>query len=319
MSLPRIPPLFDTMTSIVIVRFDVEGKILDRNDGFTRLSRIDDGSLWQSLARPRVDELAAGAPFSDEIVYRGLLTIGNPAGDVYTVSGTVFGDDDQLLLVAGYDIDELERMSRQLLDLNSQLEVAHRELVRANRMLGEREQVILKLSLTDPLTGLANRRHFDTAIAIEVERARERGHPLSLVLMDLDHFKAMNDEWGHAAGDRILRAVADRMQGSIRQSDLLVRYGGEEFVAVMPGLPLPDAVSAAGRLRERIAAEPVDELPPVTASFGVAALRDGESAEDLVARADAAMYRAKAAGRNRVEMDPEPAETAEKADGGIKK
>jgi diguanylate cyclase (GGDEF)-like protein len=157
----------------------------------------------------------------------------------------------------------------------------------------------------DALTGLPNRRAFEEALAREVARALRGGSPLSLLAVDVDHFKRVNDERGHPAGDAVLRAVAGRIASAARAGDLVARVGGEEFVVALPGAG-PEAAREAGeRIRSRVAAEPFalegGDLR-VTVSVGVAWL--GEAAPDgtaLVARADQALYRAKRAGRDRVE------------------
>lgn len=159
-------------------------------------------------------------------------------------------------------------------------------------------------SRRDALTGLANRRAFDEDLAREVARAARDGTPLSVIVLDLDRFKAVNDAHGHAAGDAVLRAVAARAAAVLRAGHLLARLGGEEFGVVLAGADLGQAAAAAERLRAAVAASPVDAAGRalhVTASLGCATLSPGEAAEALVARADARLYAAKHAGRDRVE------------------
>lgn len=158
-------------------------------------------------------------------------------------------------------------------------------------------------SRRDALTGLANRRAFDEELAREVARAAREGTPLSVIVLDVDRFKAVNDRHGHAAGDEVLRAVAARAAGVLRAEHLLARLGGEEFGAVLAGADLAQATAAAERMRAALAAAPVEaagQALRVTASFGCATLAPGETGEALVARADARLYAAKEAGRDRV-------------------
>lgn len=154
----------------------------------------------------------------------------------------------------------------------------------------------------DALTGLANRRAAAERLDIERGRALRRDEPLSVLMLDIDHFKRVNDQWGHANGDRVLVAVAGVLRDELRGIDLPVRHGGEEFLAILPGTGAPQALEVAGRIRERIARLRVP-LPAttlgITASFGVATLLPGEGVANLVARADAALYAAKATGRDR--------------------
>jgi diguanylate cyclase (GGDEF)-like protein len=166
------------------------------------------------------------------------------------------------------------------------------------------------LATTDPMTGLRNRRHFDEFARQAFEVATRNARPLSLVMVDTDHFKSINDRFGHPAGDEVLKDVARVMLATARKSDLCARIGGEEFVVLMPETGGQDAVAAAERIRIALAASAHPTVPelgaePVTASFGVAT-RDGAtgSVEDLVAAADAALYAAKSGGRNRVALAP---------------
>ena len=159
---------------------------------------------------------------------------------------------------------------------------------------------------TDALTRLYNRARFDTDLASEFERCHRYGHPLSVIMVDVDHFKLLNDTHGHPMGDEVLRSVAATLRRSARLSDGVYRYGGEEFVLVLPETGLPAARRLAERVREQIERDVAAELPVgiVTASLGVAAM-DSETATpvELVEAADAALYDAKASGRNRVSVN----------------
>jgi two-component system cell cycle response regulator len=160
----------------------------------------------------------------------------------------------------------------------------------------------LEMAVTDPLTGLRNRRY--------VRRHLEgvlRNSGAAVLLLDVDHFKAVNDTHGHAAGDVVLREIAERVRGHLRSADVVARYGGEEFMVVMSGATAEDGRLVAERLRGAIAQQPVaveGQVLSVTASVGVAGGPAGTVADELVAAADAALYRAKKAGRNRVEIAP---------------
>ena len=166
-----------------------------------------------------------------------------------------------------------------------------------------------ELVLTDPLTGLANRRHFDQTLASEWDRAVREKHPLGLLMIDIDHFKAFNDSRGHAAGDDVLKAVAQAMsRHCARPGDLVCRWGGEEFAVILPGTDLAGAEHVAGELADvvrglGICHPGVGRDARVTISLGVAsALPDSDrtSAQALIEKADGALYAAKKAGRDRV-------------------
>ena len=155
----------------------------------------------------------------------------------------------------------------------------------------------------DSLTAIANRRALEETLAAEISRAERFQHKLSVVLLDLDHFKRTNDTHGHAAGDRLLREVARLLASSARQGDTVARWGGEEFVAVLPETDLEGARQLAERLRLEIATASLGATR-TTASCGVAAFLPGDTVDTLLAAADTALYRAKENGRNRTELAP---------------
>ena len=176
---------------------------------------------------------------------------------------------------------------------------AHRRLIRATVELE-------RIATTDLLTGLPNRRAFLTALETEILRACRSGEPLSLAILDIDHFKRVNDRHGHPAGDAVLVDAAEKMRAAVRAGDVVGRIGGEEFAILMPSTPTDGAALVCERLRAAIGARPVDVAGTigvaVTLSTGIALLRAGELSDGLISRADAALYEAKTAGRNRVRL-----------------
>ena len=159
------------------------------------------------------------------------------------------------------------------------------------------------LAHTDALTGLGNRRQADLWLVREVQRAARYARPFSVLMLDIDHFKRLNDEHGHAAGDRVLADLASELVGMVRASDAVVRWGGEEFLVLAPETGLGDAVQVAELVRRQIAKLPLGDAHRTTVSVGVAAFRSGDDPESLVARADAALYMAKRSGRNAVRQE----------------
>lgn len=165
-----------------------------------------------------------------------------------------------------------------------------------------------RLSVTDPLTGAGNLRHMTTTLAREVERASRFARPLSVLLLDLDHFKRVNDTYGHTVGDAVLRELARRLSACVREVDVVARYGGEEFVVVTPETDVDGAERLAGRICEAVREEPFvvgKDVVPVTVSIGIAALPlHGTASGDLVRSADEGLYAAKRAGRDQFRVAP---------------
>ncbi len=162
-------------------------------------------------------------------------------------------------------------------------------------------QLMQSLATTDPLTGLPNRRALDECLQAALAAAQRHSEAVSVALIDVDHFKRINDRHGHAGGDRVLVQLGHRLAADLRAGDRLGRWGGEEFLLVSGHTPLPAALELAERLRASVAGFAFGHGEPVTISIGVAQVRQGDDAGSLLQRADAALYRAKDAGRNRVE------------------
>ncbi len=185
---------------------------------------------------------------------------------------------------------ESESMLKPTLKLAAQLANAYDEIRQQSNHLMTFTEV-----RTDPLTGVSNRRALDETLVSMFAMMNRYELPFSIVIIDIDHFKKINDEQGHLYGDSILKSVAKLLDDAVRETDIVTRYGGEEFVIVMPQTPLPGSCTFSERLRQNI-----EQSLPLTISGGVAAAVDGDTPQTLLARADAALYSAKAAGRNRV-------------------
>jgi diguanylate cyclase (GGDEF)-like protein len=155
---------------------------------------------------------------------------------------------------------------------------------------------------TDQLTGVMNRHSFERAIHYEMERSERYGTSVGFLILDIDHFKLFNDTHGHNEGDRALRSTAQWIRGNVRSSDLVARWGGEEFVVAIHECDRETAAGVAEKICRGIADAPISSARRVTVSIGVALYRPGDTIESLVGRADDALYRAKRSGRNRVEI-----------------
>ena len=200
------------------------------------------------------------------------------------------------------------QVQNEILKLTNDLMGMIREGERTNRELKEANETVEKLARTDPLTGLANRRTLHEAMLREIARAGRLGERLSLVIADLDHFKEINDQYGHTTGDHVLAEVAAVFQSHLRPYDLAARYGGDEFVLLLPATSTEAAIIVSERMQKNAAEIRVPECPArVTISLGVATWMTGEAPEHFLARADAALYAAKSAGRNHIEASGVPA------------
>ena len=219
-----------------------------------------------------------------------------PGGDEISVLSDTFSDMVVRMqgLVANLE-DNVAQRTEELAAANDKLEAAVREL-------DEKNQALEVMTRTDRLTGLANRRRLEESLQTEVLRARRYGKPFSVIMLDIDHFKVVNDGFGHQAGDNVLVAVAGLITRTARETDVAGRWGGEEFLLVCPETEIQVVAALAERLRVEFAATDFPLAGKVTSSFGVAAFTPGDSVKTLVQRADEALYRAKDNGRNCVEV-----------------
>jgi diguanylate cyclase (GGDEF)-like protein len=191
------------------------------------------------------------------------------------------------LVFAFYIAYSREKTQVKMLQMAEELEKTHQE--------------VKEVSLRDPLTGLYNRRYSDDFVSFQFEGFLRKGTPFSIILFDIDHFKAVNDDFGHSAGDAVLVRISEVITLSIRKTDLAVRYGGEEFLLILSDTHLASAEIIAERLRRSIESIKFAELDrQVTVSLGVTEIKSSDSKEALIERADKALYKAKGEGRNRI-------------------
>jgi two-component system chemotaxis response regulator CheY len=285
----------DSASNALILRRLVErlghDAVLAR-DGIEAWQALEDRSISLVISdwvMPRMDGLELcrriRARRDSRYVYFILLTVKCDRSD--RLQGLRAGADD--FLVKPPDPEELF----------SRLEIARR-LMAMQDELERKNQLLAELATTDELTGLKNRRRFREDLELQFQIAIRQSIPLSVVMLDVDRFKSLNDEFGHPAGDLVLKGVADILKAGLRGQDTPARYGGEEFVLLLPGTEGRNATIVAERLRGSLSR--VEPSPrPITASFGVAELhRQHRSPDDLVAEADRALYVAKQQGRDRV-------------------
>lgn len=228
------------------------------------------------------------------------------------------------LQAASRDLDDamepasMKALADRLLSETHQMQATNRAL--EEKLAASREDIaalqrdlddVRRESMLDPLTKIANRKCFDEGLLEAIADADSSGAPLCLMIVDIDHFKAFNDNFGHQTGDQVLRLVAMTLKSNIKGKDLAARYGGEEFIAILPSTDVEGAVILAENIRRAIQSKELlkrstnEKLGRITASFGVAAYQSGDTATMLIERADRCLYAAKHAGRNRVVSETE--------------
>ncbi len=219
------------------------------------------------------------------------------------------------MIGAHTNIDELrttqEKLAQQsqlivgdYADLEHLIKVRTEELAELNETLQEKVLEVEQLASRDMLTGIYNRRMFEQLIDIEIKRAKRYSQPMSVILADIDLFKQVNDIYGHSMGDKVLTSVAETLQEHIRESDILARWGGEEFAIILPNTEADTALEMAERLRHYIAEMRNENNIQVTCSFGVTEYNTEDSGDSIFSRMDQALYQAKDCNRNNVKLMP---------------
>jgi diguanylate cyclase (GGDEF)-like protein/PAS domain S-box-containing protein len=305
---------------------DASGKITYANDKLCQVSQYaraellgQDHRLLNSGLHPREFFTAMWRTIGHGAVWRGVVRNRRKDGSFYWVETCIVpflnerGRPYQYISIRTEvtRIKEAEEvLQRDKEGLEAIVGARTHELAQANQELraevDERrriERVLEQLATTDTLTGISNRRKLNDALGIEIKRAERFRTPLALVMFDIDRFKQLNDRHGHPIGDRVLAQVAQLVAGNIRAHDVFGRWGGEEFVIVVPGSDLAAARQLAEKLRAEIERTLFASAHAVTCSFGAAEWLPGESDQALIQRADNALYRAKHRGRNRVEIE----------------
>ena len=277
--------------------------------GYTVLVAADGAEALDVLAdenSPRLVVMDRMMPRLDGLEVCRRIRRGAPEPYVYVILLTAQDQRDDILQGFDAGADDYITKPFEIQELRARVRTGARIVELQEQLIGARERLRVE-AMHDALTGVFNRAAFFDILRKEIARAERQGTPLAVIMADLDHFKDANDRHGHLAGDVVLREVARRLLTSLRQSDFLGRYGGEEFVMAAPACGVADALALAERFRASVSSKPV-EIPggsiSMTMSFGVAATSDAARFGQLLRSADVALYRAKDGGRNRVEVEP---------------
>jgi len=308
--LPTLIRYLDTSTGIIAVRYSPAHSILGANRHFFTQMPTGTTVLGESinsvLSDP--DGRDCGLLATDASDLPISFTAKLRSND-HTYRCHLFATEEGFLLfgerLSNTETETIERMSL----MTNELAILTIELRKRNAALEQANETIRELTRIDPLTNLANRRHFAEVLDIAMAVARRHRQPLSLISLDLDRFKTVNDTYGHDMGDLVLKGIAGLLRDSCRTEDLPVRLGGEEFLILTPNTAVDEAYTLAERLRIRVAEAPL--LPKgakLTASFGVSQLLPQDSYFAFMKRADMALYEAKSGGRNKtvVRMSNDP-------------
>jgi len=293
-----------------------EGRLIEQD-----LGRIFDQHLSPIRFSDRIDEV--GAKIVDEIE-QVMSMIDAAIGTAHDYNDSLSGAHKEMITASDREqlriiIETLVRATKEVESANQTLQKRLVDSRQEINVLQENLEVVRTESLTDPLTTLANRKFFENSILRLIGEAETKGTPVSVVLTDIDHFKKFNDTYGHLTGDQVLRLVAIALKQNVKGQDIAARYGGEEFALILPNTVLRSALTVADHIRRAVMSKELmkrstgQNLGRVTISLGVATARKGDTAQSLIARADACLYAAKRNGRNRVicETDPEVAAVPE--------
>ena len=272
--------------SSIVCKTDTEGRITYVNDAFCKAYGYNRNELLgkdhKAILHPQVDEgmlRELQSTIAAKGIWKGILEHTKNGGHSYFADFAIvpiLSVDGEIMefIYIGHDVTELV----------------------------DRTERLKQLSTTDILTGIYNRMAFNDFLDAELERARRYNTGMSLIMFDIDHFKSVNDTYGHLVGDDVLKALVHVVQQSIRKMDILARWGGEEFMILVPEAALEAALELAERLLEEIEAYDFSTAGKITVSIGVTTYRDGDYADSIITRVDNALYKAKENGRNRIEI-----------------
>jgi len=307
-NLRLIPPFLQELTSVSIAQLDYSGNVIQANEGFTFLIGSDALSIEKTNAKnkfinPKFDNFKTITSTKTTLLYQGLMTVGSVQEQTRSVQGKVYQIHQSLWFIAEYDYHDLEKLTSTVIELNNELTQIQRELIETNFTLKLKEKEITELMLSDSLTGLPNRRHFESEFERECERSYRVNSTFCMAICDIDHFKRINDNYGHNIGDEILKLISNSIKNSIRTTDFLARWGGEEFVILFTNCKSEFAYQLAERVRKKIETISIEYLrQQVTISIGLTELKQDQSLQEIFNQADKALFQAKNNDRNCVKI-----------------
>lgn len=286
------------LSNIVLVLVDSDKKILDCNEGFLKILRLKDKPSKDSLEKfvKTKDKALVLSELTDKTAEFNLLDSEQTEILLY---GSVLKLDENWLFLLALNKASYDEMMEKIANLNKEMLELKNELEKKNIQLSEAINTIKRIINTDPLTGVLNRRAFQRIIKREISFSKRHNLPLSIAMIDLDSLKKINDKYGHDIGDYLLTRFAKSIESSIRREDFFARFGGEEFVLLMPNTDIESCLVACERLRQKIERKRFKKVKDkITASFGLTQLLDTDDHRTFIKRAEEAMYEAKRKGKN---------------------
>ncbi|MDI6713415.1 MAG: GGDEF domain-containing protein [Thermodesulfovibrio sp.] len=293
---------FSKLSNTGLVLIDKKGKILDCNRGFLELVGLKDKPINHNINN-LLSKNSEKISFPEN-VFSKLNLLFDVLGEAeILIKGYIFPCDELYLLVFEQHRLTYNELIVKMSKLNDQIVNITRELEKKNAQLKEALSTVKRMMNTDPLTGVFNRRAIDKMIGREISLALRHKIPLSVVMIDIDFFKKINDTYGHEKGDYVLKSFANKIKKLIRKEDIFGRYGGEEFILILPNTKIDNAYQASERIRQKIEKMNLKGIQGnITASFGLTEILPTDNENSLIKRADEALYLAKRRGRNRCEI-----------------
>jgi diguanylate cyclase (GGDEF)-like protein len=300
----HIPSWVKELHAIAIAALDDEGRIVESNQGFlAAIEEVKAEGAGVRVTKPDMAKLGRAEVGLDGKAYAGPIVLAGSSDGWGALSGSIYRAGSGWLLAAEVGVSAYQQLNGVIERLGRELEDTERTLARRNQALQRALEEVEALKRQDTLTGLANRRSLDDRIAEEIGRWERYRRPLGLILMEMDDFGGVNENYGREVGDELLHHVATVITHSVRTTDLAARYGGLEFAMLLPETNEMGALIVAERLRMELEGQIILPMTrPLTASFGVAMLLPGESRQELYARAGRAVGNSKRNGRNCVTM-----------------
>lgn len=299
-----LPPWLRNFRSVAVALLSDEGHVVEANEGFLMtLGDSGEDTAGARFLEPSFALLRSSPTQADGLVYEGLIRLGAPDGPQRSLTGRIWRVNSMLFLAAEMDISAFEAIDADLAKAHKELDDVRRILTRRSHALQQALEEIAQLKRLDMVTGLANRAVLDQRMEEEIRRWERSRRPLALLLMDIDNFSSINENYSREVGDEVLGHVATMLKQAVRGVDLAVRYGGQEFALLLPETNEMGAIIVAERIRMELASQLIlPVLEPLTASFGAATYLGGEGRAEFYARAWRALKHSKSHGKNCVTM-----------------